>query len=200
MRPTPITLHVAHRARALGILLAVAICTPAAADLYQYTDNRGTVCMTNDLGKVPPAKRKGVKVISEDPKPRSPAASKESTESIPSNQEQSTAALPTSTLPEPSHSSPPRLPWVKMAIGGLGALILLFLVSRLTRSLSSPQFAKVIYVAFFLGTFVFGYTLYANHLVNGYFAIKGKFISLFAKAQQREGLASPRPKPGEPEP
>ena len=73
----------------------------------------------------------------------------------------------------------------------------LFAISKLTRALSSPQLAKVIYIAFFLGTFTLGYKLYADHLVSGFIGIKQKMITMFAKAQQREGLATPKPRPGQ---
>ena len=170
----------------------------AQADMYQYTDQSGTVCLTNDLANVPPAKRKTVKVIREEPKPKARQATVDPAASDPPSQQPQASAVagkPSAPLVTTTNSSSPR----KLVGIATGMLAALFLVARLTRSLSSPQLAKVIYVAFFLGTFVFGYKLYADHLVNGYFAIKSKMLTLFAKAQQREELPPPRPRTGETE-
>jgi hypothetical protein len=171
--------------------------------MYQYTDSRGTICMTNRLENVPPTKRKGVKVIREESRPQSPIGETtrnghqgtDADNPMPATADK--AAAMAATTPAVASSSPP---WQKFVAAGIGVALLLVGICRLTRTLSSPQLAKVIYVAFFLGIFVFSYKLYADHLVNGYFAIKGKFLSLFAKAQQREGLATPRTPPGVPEP
>ena len=89
-------------------------------------------------------------------------------------------------------------PWLKplLVLGGLLALFLL--VVRIASHLSSPQLARVIYLAFFLGVFTFAYTSYASHLAAGYTSLKQKMVAMFAKANDREGVA-PAEKPLSPE-
>jgi hypothetical protein len=166
----------------------------ARANMYQYTDKNGTVCMTNSLDSVPRAERKSVKIISEDPKPKPPGpvvTDRGNTVTPAQADVQAIIADKKPHPPTPVGTSIPVKP-IGVAVGVIGFL---FVVARLTRSLSSPQLAKVIYIAFFLGTFTLGYKLYADHLANGFVGIKQKMITMFAKAQQREGLIAPQPKP-----
>jgi hypothetical protein len=166
----------------------------ARADMYQYTDKSGTVCMTNSLESVPRAQRKSVKIISEEPKPKTavPVTTPGGNTVTPAQAEVQSIIADKSP---PSSTAVGRTIPIK-SIAVVGMIGFLFLVSRLTRSLSSPQLAKVIYIAFFLGTFTLGYKLYADHLANGFVGIKQKMLAMFAKAQQREGLVAPQPKPG----
>ena len=165
---------------------------PAFADIYQYIDEKGTVCLTNDRASVPVAKRKTAKVIREEQKSKlQPATGDPATSNSPGQHHQAPAVTTKSAAAQQTPNSPASpLKLGGIAAGMVGALLL---ISRLTRSLTSPQMARVIYVAFFLGTFVLGYKLYADHLVNGYFAIKSRMLTLFAKTQQREGLITPQP-------
>ena len=55
------------RAAALAICL---VATPAAAQLYRWTDGEGTVHYTADLDAIPPAHRAAAQLLSA-PQPRS---------------------------------------------------------------------------------------------------------------------------------
>ena len=57
---------------------------------------------------------------------------------------------------------------------------------RIAAQLSSPQLARVLYLAFFLGVFVFAYKSYAETVVGRYFTIKTKIVSMFRKANVRQ--------------
>lgn len=165
----------------------------AEADIYSYTDKGGTVVMTNDRDAIPAKQRKNVKVTPEEKKPggmntqQRNITSKESAELI-------TEQAPARKGAEGGQTGP--VPWIKIIGSLLGAFVILMLLLRVVRSLASPQLARIIMVALFLGTFVTGYKLYADHLVGSYFSIKGKFLKLYAKANQREGLI-PTPAPTE---
>ena len=168
--------------------------SPARADIYQYTDGQGTVIMTDRLANVPKAQRRSVKVVREEPKPQ-PAMPAASTTGPATTPEQAQVQAIIDRKPSPPAPSRANFP-IKLIFGITAAIAGLFVIRKLTGALSSPQLAKVIYVAFFLGVFVTGYKLYADHLVGGYFAIKQKMLTMFAKAQQREGLAPARPSSG----
>lgn len=187
-------LHAAIRSIIGFAVLGCWAIAPAGADLYQYTDKSGTVCMTNSLDSVPRAQRKTVKTIQEDPKQK-PAApvTADGGNTVTAAQAEVQAIIANKKPQPPSGvNSPSPIKPIGVLVGMIGFL---FVVARLTRSLSSPQLAKVIYIAFFLGTFTLGYKLYADHLASGFIGIKQKMLTMFAKAQQREGLTIPQPPP-----
>ena len=79
-----------------------------------------------------------------------------------------------------------RYPWLK-PLGVVAGLLVGFLaVIRIAAQLSSPQLARVLYLAFFLGVFVLAYKSYAESVVERYFTIKTKIVSMFRKANVRQ--------------
>ncbi len=79
-----------------------------------------------------------------------------------------------------------RHPWSLPLLFAGGAVILFFVIRKLSDLLPSPQLAKVIYLAFFLGVFTFAYKCYADHVVGSYFTIKSRILALYEKANTRE--------------
>jgi hypothetical protein len=164
----------------------------AYADYYKYTDKTGAVCITNTPDSVPPKYRATMKVIREEtlekkdrgsrietprrvaPAPASPGAAEERKQAAP--------AAPASTFGRLSA----RFSWFKPVIVVCAILCTFLVVRKLSATLPSALFARLIYLAFFLGVFVFVFKSYADHLSNSYFTVKTKFIALFEKANRRE--------------
>jgi hypothetical protein len=168
----------------------------ARADYYRYTDSTGAVCMTNTLDSVPRKYRASMKVIREEALDRkdqanrgllphaAPALSPAPQEAVTTPQENGSAA------PGEKASVLSRLtggaPW-KKALLIVGVIVVLFvIVKKLTDLLPSAQLARVICIAFFLGTFVFLYKAYAEHLTNSFTTIKSRMIAMFEKSNRRE--------------
>lgn len=177
----------------------------AHADYYKYTDKSGAVCITNNLASVPARYRSTMKVIREETlakkdkatrleTPREPSAAPAIAGS-PQEKADVTPSEPLSTFGRLSA----RFPWFKPALFVSGAILLFLIVRKLADALPSALLAKVIYLAFFLGAFVFVYKSYADHLSNSYLTFKTKLITMFEKANRREAPepgGSPLPAPG----
>jgi hypothetical protein len=171
----------------------------ARANYYKYTDKSGAVCITNNRDAVPPKYRASMKVIREES-----LAGKDQgvhqegmpggagpPEAAPQSLEQKNVAPteePTSTYGRLAA----RFPWFKPLLFIALALIAFILVTKLSSVLPSPLLARVIYLAFFLGLFVFAYKSYADHVTESYFTIKNTVLAMFEKANRRE-----MPEPGE---
>ena len=165
---------------------------PAHADYYKYTDRNGAVCISNRLDAVPPQYRSTMKVISEGAlekrdkstrlgTPHRDAPMPETTSSAEAPKDAAPASPPTAAGPLFS-----RFPWLSPLLF-VGAAILLFgIVRKLSEFLPSPLLARVIYLAFFLGVFVFAYKCYADHVAESYATIKTRILALFEKANRRE--------------
>ena len=161
---------------------------PARADYYKYTDDKGAVCITNTLDSVPPRYRKRMQVIRDETlsakdtlKPKAPAPEQPQAAEEP-------ATRPTQAVqPETRFGRlSARYPWVKPLVF-LGAFMACFLlVVKLAAIIPSPLIARLIYLAFFLGIFLFAYKSYADYLVSGYFSAKQKILPMFGKANERQ--------------
>jgi hypothetical protein len=180
----------------------------AHADFYKYTDNTGAVCISNTLDAVPKQYRSTMKVVRDDSlEKKDPGARRSSPPAAspsPAGQPQKTAPSSGSMPSEPQQKdvtsetsspagagTPASQPWRQPLMYG-GALVALFLVVRkVVASISSPQLSRVIYLAFFLGVFAFGFKLYADHVVNGYFTAKTRIMAMFEKANRREAPPVP---------
>jgi hypothetical protein len=161
---------------------------PAHADYYKYTDKTGAVCITNNPDAVPPKYRATMKVIREETLAKKDRESRIGTPAQPAagvapQEKNDVAPLePASPLARLTSGAP----WKKPALVA-GAIVCLFLfVRKLSAILPSALLAKVIYLAFFLGTFVFLYKAYAEHVTNSFFTIKTKVIAMFEKSNRRE--------------
>lgn len=181
---------------AFAFLLSMAVSL-AYADFYQYKDGKGTIHMTNKLEAVPEKYRATMKVVRED-RPPTQAAPAANEQAAPAANDQQPARQAVEAQPQTRFGQLcSRFPWLKplLFIGGfIGAFLL---VAKLTDFLPSPMLARVIMIAFFLGAFVFTYKVYTDHLASGYFTIKEKMLTMFKKANEREGL-TPEDKPGLP--
>jgi hypothetical protein len=183
-------------AMALMFLMSIGAST-TFADFYQYKDGKGTIHMTNKLESVPEKYRATMKVVREDKPPTQPApAAAEQTAPAAADQQQASQAK--ETQPQSRFGQLcSRFPWLKPLLFVGGFLVAFLLVATLTDFLPSPMLARVIMIAFFLGAFVFTYKVYADHLASGYLTMKEKMLTMFKKANEREGLA-PEDKPGLP--
>jgi hypothetical protein len=79
-----------------------------------------------------------------------------------------------------------RFPLIKLLIIISGIVAASIIIIKLTSLIPSPQLARLINIAFFLGLFVFAYKLYAENLVGNYFTIKTKILGIFTRANVRE--------------
>ena len=195
-------------ARLLLVSTLVALLWPhcrANADYYTYTDRNGVACMTNDRNAVPARFRRTMKVVREEkPAPKESGAPAQQLKPVPatptptaappSQPDQQQTAATEETRREPSlrfwYS---RFPWLKPLLLVLGASAALLLLTRLVALLPSPQMARVIYLAFFLGVFVFAYKLYADHLVTGYFSAKNRILRMFTDTLARQSRETGEP-------
>lgn len=188
------------------LLFALAVVRPmqVRGDYYAYTDANGTPVITNKLETVPRQYRGRMRVVKEE----KPASVRKDGGAVTNKP----AAVPAASQPvvreepaaAPEPPAPPaparrmagyvgRVPWLKPLGIGAGLLAGFLVVARLASHLSSPQLARVIYLAFFLGVFVFAYKSYAESMVQRYFAVKTRIITMFRKAnvRQAEELVAP---------
>ena len=116
-----------------------------------------------------------------------------------SNRKPSTASAAREQRVEPATAPPAktegrfgelsdRFPGFKPLVVVAGFFTALLLVVKISSLISSPQLVRVIYLSFFLTVFVYGYKVYADHVVGSYFSVKQKVLSMFMKANEREGL------------
>jgi len=162
-------------------------CLPARADFYSYTDSNGAVCMTNTLSAVPPQYRSGMKVVKEEapPKQEAPPRPRKGTTPVQAPQPE-TAAPPDDPPAQPGWQLPGRFaPATPLLYSGV--IVTIFLViRRLVQQLSSALLARMIYVGFFLGVFVYAYKSYAEHVVGNYFTVKARILKMYEKANRRD--------------
>jgi hypothetical protein len=165
----------------------------ACADYYRYTDNRGVICITNNLNAIPPKYRSTMKTIREDKPGRQDKGGL--TQSHP-------GGAPVIREPEGAghdrHAATPsqsdsrlkllmaRFPLIKLLLLIAGIVATAIIIVKFTSLIPSPQLARLINIVFFLGLFVFAYKMYADNLVGNYFIIKTKVMGLFSRAMVRE--------------
>jgi len=166
---------------------------PACADYYKYRDNKGIICITNNLNAIPPQYRSTMKVIREDKPGRLDRGNQARTapEVSPVVREPAAAGHDRPTATSSQSDSPfaqllARFPLIKMLIMIAGIVAVSIIIVKLTSMIPSPQLARLINIVFFLGLFVFAYKLYADNLVGNYFTIKSKILGIFTRANVRE--------------
>lgn len=184
----------------LLLTLFLVFLQTAHADYYKYTDKSGAVCITNNLDSVPPRYRSTMKLIREETLARKDRASRLETP------RETPAAPAIGASPQEKGVAPPpeptsafgrltaRFPWLNPVLVACAIFCAFLVVRKWSSELPSALLAKVIYLAFFLGAFVFVYKSYAEHVSNSYFTIKTKVIAMFEKSNRRE---LPEPEPGE---
>lgn len=166
---------------AICCLLQLAAPERALA-VYRYKDGAGNACFTDDWRNIPAAFRASAE-------PPVPAASGVSVPQPPAM----ASAVPPAPVSQPPETQDPVPPasagmpgWAKIAIY-LGAVVAgLFLLAKVLRQIASPLLGRLILLACFLGVMTYGYKLYVDNMVDGYFAIKQKAIKLMDKALKRE--------------
>ena len=165
---------------------------PAHANYYKYVDKTGAVCITNSRDSVPLKYRATMKVIREEALEKKDKGTRLETPhldppapdplSATEERKQDTPTAPESTFSRLSA----RFLWFKPVIVVCSILCVFLVVRKLSAILPSALLARLIYLIFFLGAFVFVYKAYVDQLSNSYFTIKSKFIAMFAKANRRE--------------
>lgn len=162
----------------------------AFADYYKYTDSRGVVNMTNKLESVPVKYRSTMKVVREEAPRKDPAAGQpQQPASAPAEiaaSEQAPAAASEQASDGKFAQLSARFVWFKPLVYAAAVLALFIAITKVTSLLPSPQLAKAIYLAFFLGVFVFLYKSYATHVVESSLKIKEKAVSMMKKSNVRE--------------
>lgn len=198
-----ITVKTAALAALVSLMGVGGLSGAACADYYKYTDGSGVVCITNSLGTVPPKYRATMKVIREET-----LAKKDKGARTEAPREASVApeAAPQAEAPNNAPSEEPasfsgrlfaRFPWSRPLCIVFAILMAFFLVRKLSSHISSALLSKVIYLAFFLGIFVFAYKAYAEHVTASYFSIKNKILVMFEKSNRRE-MPDPADSPSQP--
>ncbi|HWI41964.1 MAG TPA: DUF4124 domain-containing protein [Verrucomicrobiae bacterium] len=167
------------------VIAGLLAASPAAADYYRYTDSKGTVSITNDIRNVPEKYRKTMKVI------RDEDLAKKDRAAAPAVQAPAPSAAP---VPQAEAPAPPgataafmgKYPWAKPLVFVAGGVAFLFLFLRLLSALPPGPLGRVIALVFFVGVGLFGFKMYSEHLVAGYFTTEEKILAMFRKSQQRE--------------
>ncbi len=181
----------------LLLISAFAQDPPSFADYYKYMDNKGTICITNNLNSVPRKYRSNMKIVHEE----MPAKAKNGNQPQTPSVGISAPGAPSVPVAGTTDTSPrsdsrfalltARFPWIKPLLG-IAAIVAAFLVLfKLRPLIPSPQLARLLTLAIFLAIFVFSYKLYADYLVDGYFTVKAKILGMFARSNTREA-----PEPG----
>lgn len=166
---------------------------PAGAEYYKYKDSKGVICITNNPNAIPPKYRSTMKVIPDDKTGQLDRGNQIKTkpEGPPVVREQVAVGHDRQAGPSSQSDSPfalflARFPLIKLLIIIAGIVAVSVIIVKLTALIPSPQLARVINIAFFLGLFVFAYKLYADNLVGNYFTIKTKILGIFSRANVRE--------------
>lgn len=174
-------------------MIALTFSRAASADYYKYTDSRGVVCISNSIESVPQKYRSSMKVIKEDAvgsKRREPwkegEASPQAEPAEETGPEAQTGLFGTLAA---------RYGWFKPLAIICGLIVSFLAVVKISSMVSSPQLARIIYLAYFLGISTYGYTVYSKALVDSYFSIKQKTVAMFTKANNREGLNQTKENP-----
>jgi hypothetical protein len=181
------------------LLLCLFSPLPALADYYRYADGQGTVCFTDDYKSIPRQFRAKAQRIKEPPAhpgqlPPPPPARQPATAAV---QPEATAA----EQPPPPQPARAELllqtlrefwarAWFRVVAFVALAGAVLLLLARVARHLAAPQLVRVIYLAFFLGCFVFAYKLYADYMVQSYFIVKARALEMMQQANRREPALS----------
>lgn len=175
----------------------------SGADLYEYKDGNGTVCITDKLQSVPAKYRNGMQVIKDDSHAK-PAPSGRMPQEAPRLAPPLAPEAPKAALGPKVEAGPkaevaaPAAPagrfgelalryrWFKpLAI--VGALVVgLLIIGQVARLLPSARLGRVIYFAFFAAIFAFAYKSYADQVVNNYLMVRESVLSVFKKTNQRE--------------
>jgi hypothetical protein len=167
--------------------------TLACADYYRYTDNKGIICITNNLKAIPSKYRSTMKVIGEDKPGRLERGGQTQTpQEGPSAVREPAAAghdrqAATTSLSDSRFVQfMERFPLIKLLIIIAGIVASSIIIIKLTSLIPSPQLARLINITFFLGLFVFAYKIYAESLVGNYFTVKTKVLGIFTRANVHE--------------
>jgi len=157
------------------------------------------ISITNKLESVPPKYRATMKVVHEAPKPE-PTAGKD-----PQPQPEPDQAAATKAATDAAPAAAPagrfrelteRYVWLKPLLY-MSAILALFVgVTKIT-SLLPSLLSRLIYVAFFVGVFVFVYQRYVEHIVESSHQIKEKTVRIMKKSALPQDLASDEPGSGE---
>lgn len=184
------------------LMLAIAFGTAQAA--YRYLDDKGNACFTDDWRTIPVAYR----ASAEPPVPELPPApatpqyrTTPSSASPPVDQPEVTPTTQPETEPPPA---PPQGLWgkpeVRIATYVAAAIAFMVLLFKLVDLLPSPQLGRLILLLAFVGVVTYGYKLYVENMVDGYFAIKRKTTALMERAMKREMTQLPQDRPSTPPP
>jgi len=177
----------------LAALVTGAALSSACADYYQYTGSGGTVTITNKLDAVPKKYRATMKVTRE-------TDSKKQEPQVPSASVQEETVTPQTAAPAPAAAPEGRFAqlsarfvWFKPLV--LVALVLAVFVAltKVTALIPSPLLAKLIYLGFFAGVFVFLYKAYTEHVVRSSLEVKEKAVTVFKKSMAREAAQEGEP-------
>jgi hypothetical protein len=164
----------------------------ACADYYRYKNNKGIICITNNLNSISPEYRSTMKVIPEDKPGQMDRGSQTQTQVGSPAIREPAAAGHDRQAATPSQSDSGfvqfmgRFPLIKLLIIIAGIVAASIIILKLTSLIPSPQLARLINIVFFLGLFVFAYKLYAESLVGNYFTVKTKILGIFTRANVRE--------------
>lgn len=187
----------------LMVGIGVGIAPTARADFYKYKDSTGAVCITNDRNAVPPKYRASMKVVHDETlEKQDPGARKQPPQETPPSAAAGVeqAPAPAAAPPSRSDSLTGRFPWLKPLAFVAGIVALFMAVAKVSTLLPSPLLGRLIYLAFFLGVFVFGYKVYADSMLESYRTIKTKTLAMFVKANERQapetGEKAPQGTPG----
>ncbi len=182
----------------LPVLIICQAAQEAGATYYKYRDGRGEVCITNKLESVPIKYRSTVKVINDEELTRKDWGARKQANTAPPVAEESPARKPggDTASESPFGRLAANYPWVKLLAIVCGAVAGFLIVAKLVSHLPSPQLARLVCLVYFFSIFLFVYKTYADHLVDGYFTIKKKVVTMFRKANEREGL-KPDEKPAD---
>jgi hypothetical protein len=177
------------------VTLAILATVPEAlADYYKYTDSRGVISITNKLASVPAKYRSTMKVVREAPPTKKDAGAGNQLSQPEAVQEEPAASMQESV--EAPAAAPAgkfaelsaRFAWFKPLVY-LGVIVLLFVaITKLTTVIPSPLLAKLIYLGFFMGVFVFIYKAYVEHVADTSRNIKEKAVSIIKNSTVKPEL------------
>lgn len=166
----------------LLIIFALPLCY---ADMYRYTDDSGSVCITNSLESVPKKYRKAMTVVKEEsasPKKLLPEVQKRTTDPLPQAGAHQSAIQEETSL-QPVDNRPK---YIRTALVVAAVVASFFLLGWIGRAIGAPRTGTLLFLLFTLVGGVYLYRLYVKELHTVFSSLRKDAINIKKNVETRE--------------
>lgn len=170
------------------LVISILLCplSQAAADIYKYTDDSGSVCMTNTLNSVPKKYRSSMTVIKEESpaqKTLLPQVQKRNSDPLPYVAPQAQQAVEQEVKSDPVQN---RQKYVRTGLIVAGIIAGYFLLTRLMGTLGFPRIGTLLFLALALVGGVYLYGLYIKEMKEVFGTLRKDAHNIKKNVESRE--------------